>query len=131
MSASGDPTDPDTFISGAGSLREAFATGGFFRIRWFALFGTLIGGTILAVFEGVTSYILAFGRIVTMIYESVTMVTVALINALVGAGGAFPIAWASARADIAASGIAAFALAAIVAGAVSYIYSWGVSQFVE
>ena len=40
-------------------------------------------------------------------------------------------ATAAATAEIASTGILAFALAAVVAGAVTYIYSWGVNAVVE
>lgn len=97
-------------------------------IEWGELFSSLIKGTVLVVFQGLIAVITGIGEAGTTLFTGLANRIALFISALVG--GVVPgieAAEASAIAQLAGTGIAAFMLAALVVGLTAYILSLGVN----
>jgi hypothetical protein len=102
-----------------------------FTVRWGKLFSAVVMGTVIAFFQAIVGFLESLGLAVRATSRAVTQPTTELIETAFAATDIMDDATAAATAEIASAGILAFALAAVVAGAVTYIYSWGVNAVVE
>jgi hypothetical protein len=126
MSASGDD-------DGGLWLRfvEVSDDGQSFTVRWLDVFSAVVTGTVIAFFQAFVGFLESLGLAARAAAEVVTSQTTQLVETAFAATDIMDDATAAATAEIASTGILAFALAALVAGAVTYIYSWGVNAVVE
>lgn len=97
------------------------------QLNLFGLFTAILGGMALAFYTGIARVVDATGDAWARVFEYVARVLTTFINVTVGQEGIFEVAWVAARADVAGSGIAAFAIGVAVVGLTSLVYSWGVS----